>query len=158
MVAIDDRLIELGLQLPEPFAPPPDMAFSFEPVCVSNGYAHVAAHGPMDGAEILVVGAVGEDLTLEQGYEAGRLTALSMLASLRAELDDLSSIVRWLRAVGYVRCAPGFEATTLVFNGFGDLVHELWGEAGRPARSVPGVTSLPFGVPIAVEALVELRD
>lgn len=157
MAAIDDKLTELGLRLPEPFAPPEDMTFSFEPVCMSGGYAHVAAHGPMDGAEILVVGAVGDDLTLEQGYEAGRLTALSMLASLQAALGDLSPVVRWVRAVGYVRCVPGFEATTRVFNGFGDLVVELWGEAGRPARSVPGVTSLPFGVPIAVEALVELR-
>jgi hypothetical protein len=85
-----------------------------------------------------VQGLVGRDLTLEEAYNAARLTALSMLASLKRELGNLDRVTRWIRAVGYVHCEPGFGQNAAVVNGFSDLIVELWGDAGRHARSAPG--------------------
>jgi enamine deaminase RidA (YjgF/YER057c/UK114 family) len=147
---IERRLEELGLVLPEPLAPPGN----FELVIVHNGLAYIAGHGPFDGATALVQGVVGRDLTLEEGYNAARLTALSMLASLKRELGDLDRVARWIRVVGYVYCEPGFAQNAKVVNGFSDLVVELWGEAGRHARSAPGQGPSPLNVPIIVDAIV----
>jgi enamine deaminase RidA (YjgF/YER057c/UK114 family) len=93
---------------------------------------------------------------VEEGAEAARLAALSMLAAFKQTLGDLDRIVGWVRAVGYVNCAAGFPHTFVVVNGFSSLILELWGEAGRHARSAPGVTALPFDIPIVVEAIVEI--
>jgi len=154
--AVEQRLEDLGLRLPKPMAPPPGYAFPFALVRVSGGQAYVSGHGPADGTDYLLQGKVGETLSVEQGYEAARLAALSMLAGLKETLGDLDSITGWLRAVGYVNCTPGFPHTFQVLNGFSDLIVDLWGDAGRHARAAPGVTALPFNVPIVVDATVEL--
>jgi enamine deaminase RidA (YjgF/YER057c/UK114 family) len=156
MGRIDDRLSELGLSLPEPFSAPEGIEFKFDLVRVHDGVAYVSGHGPIDGSRPLMQGKVGADLTVEQGYEAARLTGLSILASLRAELGDLDRVIGWLKALGLVNCAPGFSATPVVINGFSDLVLELWGERGRHARSAIGASELPFDIPVEVEAVVEL--
>jgi len=147
---IDDRLAELGLTLPAPLVPPGN----FELVKVHDGLAYIAGHGPFDGSTPLVQGLVGRDLALEEAYEAARLTALSILASLRRELGDLDRVTHWIRAVGYVHCEPGFAQNAAVVNGFSDLIVELWGEAGRHARSAPGQGPSPLNVPIIVDAIV----
>jgi enamine deaminase RidA (YjgF/YER057c/UK114 family) len=150
MGRIDDRLGELGLTLPAPIVPPGN----YQPVKMHDGLAYIAGHGPFDGASPLVQGLIGGDLTLEEGYEAARLTALSILASLKVELGDLDRVTQWLRAVGYVHCAPGFGQNAAVVNGFSDLIVELWGEAGRHARSAPGQGPSPLNVPVIVDAIV----
>ena len=150
MSAIEHRLEELGLPLPEPLTPPGN----FQLVKVHGGLAYVAGHGPFAGPTPLVTGVVGRDLTLDEGYAAARLTALSMLASLKRELGDLDRIAQWIRAVGYVHCEPGFAQNAKVVNGFSDLIVELWGEAGRHARSAPGQGPSPLNVPIIVDAIV----
>jgi enamine deaminase RidA (YjgF/YER057c/UK114 family) len=146
---IESRLDELGLTLPAPLTPPG----TFQLVKVHNGLAYIAGHGPFDGPTPLVQGLVGRDLTVEEGYEAARLTALSMLASLKAELGDLDRVTEWIRAVGYVHCTPGFAQNATVVNGFSDLIVELWGDAGRHARSAPGQGPAPLNVPIIVDAI-----
>ena len=146
---IDDRLDELGLTLPEPLVPPG----TFQLVKVHGGLAYVAGHGPFDGPTPLVQGLVGGDLSLEEGYRAARLTGLSILASLKRELGDLDRVTAWIRAVGYVQCAQGFGQNAAVVNGFSDLIVELWGEAGRHARSAPGQGPSPLNVPIIVDAI-----
>ena len=156
MGRIDDRLAELGLELPRPFAPPPGMQFPFELVHVSGGLGYVSGHLPADGDEILAVGRVGEQLTVEDGYEAARLTGLSIIAGLKQELGDLDRVTRWVKALGLVQCAPGFDRPPAVINGFTDLIREVWGEAGRHARSAIGAAQLPFDVPVEVEAIVEV--
>lgn len=150
MGAIERRLDELGLPLPEPLTPPGN----FELVKVHDGLAYIAGHGPFAGQTPLVTGVVGRDLTLEEGYDAARLTALSMLASLKRELGELDRVAQWIRAVGYVHCEPGFAQNAKVVNGFSDLIVELWGEAGRHARSAPGQGPSPLNVPIIVDAIV----
>jgi enamine deaminase RidA (YjgF/YER057c/UK114 family) len=149
---IDDRLSELGLALPTPLAVPGN----FQLVKVHNGLAYIAGHGPFDGPTPLVRGLVGRDLTVEQGYEAARLVALSMLASLKAELEDLDRVTQWIRAVAYIHCAPDFGQNATVANGFSDLIVELWGDAGRHARSAPGQGPSPLNVPIIVDAIAAI--
>lgn len=158
MPAIEERLSALGLTLPAVFAAPAGLEIKFALVQVVDGAAYVSGHGPMDGAKPLLQGKVGAELTLEQGYEAARLTALSMLASLKAELGDLDRVRAWGKALGLVNCAPGFNQTPAVINGFSDLVLELWGDAGRHARSAIGAAELPFDIPVEVEATVYLAS
>jgi hypothetical protein len=150
MGRIESRLEELGVTLPEPLVPPG----TFQLVKVHGGLAYVAGHGPFDGAKPLVQGLVGRDLTVDEAYQAARLTGLSMLASLKRELGELDRITEWIRAVGYVHCAPGFGQNATVVNGFSDLIVELWGDAGRHARSAPGQGPSPLNVPIIVDAIV----
>jgi enamine deaminase RidA (YjgF/YER057c/UK114 family) len=159
MGRIADRLAELGLELPKPFAPPPGVEFPFALVQVSGDVGYVSGHLPVDGNELLMTGRVGDGgLSVEEGYEAARLTGLSIFASLEQELGDLDRVTGWAKALGLVQCAPGFDKPPAVINGFTDLVLEVWGpEAGRHARSAIGAAQLPFDVPVEVEAIVELR-
>jgi enamine deaminase RidA (YjgF/YER057c/UK114 family) len=150
---IEKKLEEMGLALPAPLVPPGN----FEPVKVHAGVAYVAGHGPFDGSTVLLQGLVGRDLTVDEGYEAARLTGLAILASLKRELGDLDRVTQWLRAVGYVHCAPGFGQNAGVVNGFSDLIVELWGDAGRHARSAPGQGPSPVNVPIIVDAIVAIE-
>ena len=154
MGRIDERLQELGLLLPAPMDPPGN----FELVTVHGGIAYVAGHTAIDGSTVLVQGTVGGELSLEEGYRAARLTALSILASLKQTLGDLDRVTRWLRAVGYVHSAPGFHDNAKVVNGFSDLIVEVWGDAGRHARSAPGQGPSPLDVPVIVDAFVAVAD
>jgi enamine deaminase RidA (YjgF/YER057c/UK114 family) len=150
MSRIEDELARRGLTIPEPMKPPGN----FELVKVHGGLAYVAGHGPIAGSTPLVEGVIGRDLTLEEGYEAARLTGLSILASLHRVLGDLDRVREWLRAVGYVHCVPGFGQNAGVVNGFSDLIVGLWGDAGRHARSAPGQGPSPLNLPIIIDAIV----
>jgi enamine deaminase RidA (YjgF/YER057c/UK114 family) len=150
MGRIAARLDELGIVLPEPMVPPGN----FRLVNAHEGVAFVAGHAPMNGSTVLVEGIVGQDLTVEEGYEAARLTGLAIVASLQHELGDLDRVVRWLRAVGYVQAAPDFHDNAKVVNGFSDLIVDIWGDSGRHARSAPGQGPSPLNVPIIIDAVV----
>jgi enamine deaminase RidA (YjgF/YER057c/UK114 family) len=154
MGRIEDRLTELGLALPAPMDPPGN----FELVTLHAGIGYVAGHAPIDGVNVLVEGAVGRELTVEEGYRAARLTGLSILASLKHALGDLDRVTRWLRAVGYVQSAPGFHDNAKVVNGFSDLIVEVFADAGRHARSAPGQGPSPLNVPIIVDAFVAVTE
>lgn len=157
MATVADRLSQLGLELPKPFAPPPGVEFPFDLVHVHGGLAYVSGHLPMDGTEVLVTGRVGDELDVDAGYEAARLTGLSILASLERELGDLDRVRSWVKALGMVQCGAGFDKPPAVINGFTDLILEIWGdEAGRHARSAVGMDQLPFNVPVEIEAIVEV--
>jgi hypothetical protein len=152
-MSIEANLKALGLSLPAPLVPPGN----FQLVKLHRGLGYVAGHGPFDGSQLLVEGLIGRDLSVEQGYEAARLTALSILSSLTQELGDLDRVTQWIRAVGYVHCAPEFRQNATVLNGFSDLIVELWGDAGRHARSAPGQGPSPLNVPIIIDALVAVQ-
>jgi len=158
-VTIVESLRARGLALPQPTRPPPGAKLPFAWVRVVGDRVLVSGHGPTnaDGTLAQPLGKVGADLTLEQGYEAARRTALAMLASLERELGDLERIDRWVRAFGMVNSAPGFDRQPAVINGFSDLVLELWGpDRGQHARSAVGMAELPFGIPVEIEAEVLL--
>jgi enamine deaminase RidA (YjgF/YER057c/UK114 family) len=156
MGRIDDRLAELGLELPAPFAAPGGVVFKFELVRVDGSHAYVSGHGPVDGDRTLVSGKVGDAVSVEEAAEAARLTGLGIFASLRQELGDLDRVNGWVKALGLVNAAPGFNKLPAVVNGFSQLVLDVWGDAGKHARSAIGVAELPFDWPVEVEAIVAL--
>jgi enamine deaminase RidA (YjgF/YER057c/UK114 family) len=156
MGVIEDRLGVLGLELPAPLAAPPGVRLPFELVRFHGGLAYVSGHGPFDGDRLLVAGRVGGEVSVEQAYEAARATGLSILASLKQELGDLDRVAGWIKALGFVKCAEGFNVTPAAINGFSDLILTLWGDAGRHARSAIGAGELPFGMPVEVEAVAAL--
>jgi enamine deaminase RidA (YjgF/YER057c/UK114 family) len=157
VATIEERLAELGLELPAPLVAPPGVELPFELVRVSGGHAYISGHVAMDGSEVLFQGKVGADVTVEQAQQAARATGLSMLTALKQELGDLDRVVRWVKALGLVNCAPGFNQTPAVINGFTNLIIDLWGpEAGAHARSAIGVAELPFDAPVEIEAIVEV--
>jgi enamine deaminase RidA (YjgF/YER057c/UK114 family) len=156
---IEQRLKALGLALPEPTRPPPGVVLPFAWVRVRGDRVFVSGHGPTnaDGTFAQPFGKVGREVTPEEGYIAARLTALAILASLARALGDLDRVGAWLRVFGMVNCAPGFDRTPAVINGFSDLILELYGpERGQHARSAVGMAELPFGMPVEIEAEVEL--
>jgi enamine deaminase RidA (YjgF/YER057c/UK114 family) len=157
---IEARLQQLGLVLPEPFTVPPGARLPFAMVRVRGNRAFVSGHGPQnpDGSFAAPLGKLGRELDVEQGYRAARLTALSILASLKRELSDLDRVQAWLRVFGMVASAPGFTQQPAVINGCSDLILELYGpEAGRHARSAVGMAELPFSIPVEIEAELEIE-
>jgi enamine deaminase RidA (YjgF/YER057c/UK114 family) len=155
---IEVKLAELGLVLPPPVQVPRGIRLPFAPVRVVGDRALISGHGPQneDGTSAGPFGRVGAEVTVEEGYAAARLTALSILGSLRRELGDLDRVVAWVRVFGMVRSAPGFDRQPAVVNGFSDLILELYGEAGTHARSAVGMAELPFGLPVEIEAEVRV--
>ena len=156
---VEAKLAELGLVLPEPLKAPPGMRLPFAQVRVRGNRAYIAGHGPQnpDGSIAKPLGKVGTDLSLEEGYQAARLVALAILGSLKRTLGDLDRVTAWLRVFGMVNAAPGFTQMPSVINGFSDLIIELYGaEAGQHARSAVGMAELPVGIPVEIEAEVEI--
>lgn len=157
MGVIDQRLATLGLVLPPPPEAPPGVVFPFQFVRIIGNRALVAGHGPQapDGSDAPPFGKVGRDLTVEQGYHAARLTALSMLGSLHRALGDLDRIAAWGRVFGMVNSAPGFHRQPAVINGCSDLILEVFGPVvGAHSRSAVGMAELPFDIPVEIEAEV----
>ena len=155
---IENRLRELGLDLPEAVQAPNGVRLPFSPVLVRGRRALVSGHGPQnrDGTIAGPLGKVGAEVSEAEAYAAARQTALSILGSLRRELGDLDRVTAWVRVFGMVNSAPGFARQPAVINGFSDLILELYGEAGRHARSAVGMAELPFGLPVEIEAEVEI--
>lgn len=161
MSRIEARLAKLGLTLPPEVKPPSGVVLPFRFVRMLGNRAVVSGHSPQaaDGSVAGPFGKVGRDLTVEQGHEAARLTALSMLGSLQRELGDLDRITNWVRVFGMVNSAPGFHEQPAVINGCSELILQLWGEdAGAHARSAVGMAELPFGIPVEIEAEVEIAQ
>ena len=152
---IEAKLEAMGLSLPDTQATPGGVRLRFSRVRVRGNRAFIAGHGP--GGTALLRGKVGADLTVEQGYEAAKLTGLSMLASLKNTLGDLDRVTAWLRVFGMVNSAPGFVRQPEVINGFTDLILDLYGEdAGAHSRCAVGMAELPAGIPVEIEAEVEI--
>jgi enamine deaminase RidA (YjgF/YER057c/UK114 family) len=152
---VEAKLEELGLALPEPVKPPAGVRLPFSLARVCGNRVYLSGHGPQapDGSLAPPLGKVGAEVSPEQGYEAARLTALSILGTLKRELGDLDRVTSWLRVFGMVNSAPSFTDQPSVINGFSDLILELYGpEAGAHARSAVGMAELPFGIPVEIEA------
>ena len=157
---IEARLEELGLVLPQQLEAPPGLHLPFSWVRVRGDRAYVSGHAAMnpDGSLAGPFGQVGAEISVEQGYEAARLTALAVLGSLKRALGDLDRVTAWLKVFGMVNSAPGFAQQPNVINGFSDLILEVYGpEAGDHARSAVGMAGLPLGLAVEIEAEVEIR-
>jgi enamine deaminase RidA (YjgF/YER057c/UK114 family) len=143
---IAERLKSLGIELPKVFPP----AGNYLGCVVDNDIVYVGGHGPVAGPNI-VLGKVGGDLSLDDGRRAARMTALSILATLDAELGSLDRIERFIKVFGMVNVAPGFDQTPAVIDGCSDLLVEVFGDAGRHTRSAVGLAELPFGIAVEIE-------
>lgn len=160
MTTLNDRLCALGLVLPPPFSPPAGVVLPFQSVRLIGKRAYISGHGPQgpDGAFATPLGKLGRELSVEQGYVAARLTALSILGSLKRALGDLDRISAWGRVFGMVNSASGFNRQPSVINGFSDLILELFGPVvGAHARSAVGLAELPFDIPVEIEAELEFN-
>ena len=159
MSKIELRMKELGLNLPAPLQMPQGVVLPFPWVRIVGNRALISGHGPInqDGSLAKPLGKVGSEVTLDEAYEAARLTGLAILGSLKQELGDLDRIAAWIKVFGMVNSAPGFKKQPAVINGFTDLIINIFGaEIGSHARSAVGLAELPFGIPVEIEGEVEL--
>jgi enamine deaminase RidA (YjgF/YER057c/UK114 family) len=160
MPTIESKLHDLGLVLPGPLILPPGVTLPFPWVRVHGSRAFISGHGPQnaDGSLAGPLGKVGAEVSAEQARVAARLVGLSILASLKRQLGDLDRISAWLRILGMVNSAPGFNRQPDVINGFTDLIIELYGpQRGAHARSAVGMAQLPFDIPVEIEGEVEIQ-
>lgn len=148
------KLKELKIELPAVGKP----IANYVHVVRSGNLLFLAGKGPSDAQGIFITGKVGKDLTIEQGQQAGRLTAINQLAVLKAELGNLNKVKRIVKVLGMVNCEPDFKDHPKVINGFSDLMVEIFGEKGRHARSAVGMCSLPRNMAVEIELIVEITD
>lgn len=148
----EKRLVELGLELP----PPPRPVASYIPLVVSGTLAFASGQIPIADGALMWRGRLGEDLDVRQGAEAARRCALQALAVLREGLGSLDRVRRMVKVTVFVASSPAFTEQPAVANGASDLLVEVFGEAGRHARSAVGTASLPLGAPVEVEVVAEL--
>ena len=155
-MSADARIAELGLVLPDPGTPPPARRNAVR----TGNLLYTSGAGPVerpDGTRLQ--GKLGRDLTVEEGYQAARETALVLLGIIRRELGTLDRVTRVVKVLGMVNVAPGFNKTPEVMNGFSELFYEVFGpEVGPHARSAVGVAELPIDFPVEVEVILEIRD
>jgi enamine deaminase RidA (YjgF/YER057c/UK114 family) len=152
-VGIEEKLKQLGLELPSSAKP---MA-NYVPAVRTGNLVFLSGHGPLE-KDRLVTGKVGSDLTVEQGYQAARLTAIGLLGSLKALIGDLERVRRIVKLLGMVNCDPTFMEQPQVVNGASDLLVEVFGDRGRHARSAVGMNALPVNIAVEIEMIVEVED
>ena len=150
----EDRLKEKGIVLTIPSAP---VANYVNAVRVGN-LLYLAGKGPSKPDGSYVTGKVGKDLTVEQGYEAARLTAIAHLSVLKTELGNLNKVKRIVKVLGMVNCNGDFTDQPKVINGYSDLMVAIFGDKGKHARSAVGMNALPMNIAVEVEVIVEIED
>ena len=151
---VEARLQELGIELPEVGAPVANFVMAVR----TGNLLFLSGNGPLKSDGTWITGKVGADLTIEQGYEAARLTGIQQLAVLKDELGDLNKVKRIVKVLGMVHSDPAFTDQPKVVNGFSDLMVEVFGDKGKHARAAVGMNSLPFGIACEIEMIVEVED
>ena len=151
---IDDRIKELGIELPQPSKP----GANYVPTVRTGDLIFITGQLAQWNGERRFTGKLGRDFGVEEGQQATRLCSLNLVAHLRAALDgDLDRVVRCVRIAGYVNSVPDFVAQSQVINGASDLFVEIFQEAGQHTRMAVGVSALPYDVAVEVEAVFEVR-
>jgi enamine deaminase RidA (YjgF/YER057c/UK114 family) len=149
----ETKLKEKGIVLIPPSNP---VANYVNAVRVGN-LLYLAGKGPSRADNTYITGKVGKDLTIEQGYEAARLTAINHLAVIKNELGSLNKVKRIVKVLGMVNCTEDFKDQPKVINGYSDLMVEIFGDKGKHARSAVGMYALPFNMAVEVEVIVEIE-
>jgi enamine deaminase RidA (YjgF/YER057c/UK114 family) len=152
-VSFEAKLAELGITLP----PPPKPVATYIPAVRAGDLLFLSGTGPFKDGAIVYAGKLGKDLTVEQGYEAARLTLLNALAMVRQELGTLDRVTRVVRLTGHVASAEGFTQQPAVINGASDLLVQIFGEAGRHARLALGAAELPLNMCIELELILQVH-
>lgn len=150
----EQKLKELGLQLPPTSKP----IANYVKYVRTGNLLFLAGHGPTKADGTNITGKVGKDITVEQGYEAARITALSLIATMKDALGgDLSKVKRIVKVNGYVNCLPDFTEQPKVINGCSDLLVAVFGEKGKHARAAMGMVALPNNIAVEIEIVVEVE-
>ena len=152
MSRVEDRLRELGVELPEVVPP----VAAYVPAVRSGEYVFTAGQLPMVGGRLAVTGKVGAEVTAEEAAEQARICALNALAAVKSVIGDLDRIEQVVKVVGFVASAPDFTGQPGVVNGASELLGAALGEAGVHARSAVGVAVLPLDAPVEVEIQVRV--
>ncbi len=151
---VEQRIEDLGITLTEPSAP----VANYVNAVKTGNLVFMAGKGPTKPGGGYVVGKVGRDLSIEEGYEAARYAAVAQLSALRAEIGDLNKVARIVKVLGMVNCDSTFTNQPEVVNGFSDLMVEVFGDRGKHARAAVGMGSLPRNIAVEVEMIVEVVD
>jgi len=149
----EENLSKLGIKLPASSKP---IANYVKWNRVGN-VVYTAGHGPSNADGTPMKGRLGQTMTVEQGYEAARNTGIQLLATLEDAIGDLNKVKRIVKVLGLVNCTADFERQPEVMNGFSDLMVQVFGEKGKHARSAVGTNSLPRGIPVEIEMIVEVE-
>jgi enamine deaminase RidA (YjgF/YER057c/UK114 family) len=152
-MSIDDRIAELGINLPQPAAP----VASYVPAVESGGLLHISGQISFAEDGTLIRGRLGEDMELQEGIAAARRCGVMLLAQMKAALGSLDRVDRVVKLGVFVNSAPTFTDQPKVANGASELMQDVFGEAGRHARSAVGVAALPLGVAVEVDAIVAVK-
>ena len=154
----DEKLASLlatqNLQMP-PAAKPMGV---YKPIVLAGNLAYLSGHGPLQADKTLILGRLGEDMDVEAGYQAAKITGLAMLATLQSALGSLQRVQRLVKLLGLVRCTDAFDAQPKVINGCSELFRDVFGEEnGVAARSAIGTSALPGGIAVEIEAIFEIH-
>ena len=152
MSAVEEKLHEMGLTLPSP----PQPAGNYIPGVRTGNLVFLAGVGPRTTEGQQIIGKVGRDLTVEQAYEAAKRCALGLMTNLKGIIGDLDRVTHVVKVLGMVNAVPEFTEQPKVINGCSDLLVEVFGEKGRHARAAVGMGSLPSGIAVEVEMVVEV--
>ncbi len=152
-MGVEEKLKELGVELPSAATP---MA-NYVPAVRSGNLVFLSGHGPVEKDRI-IRGKVGRDLTVEEGYEAARVTAIGLIGTLKSVVGDLEKVRRIVKLLGMVNCGPDFTEQPQVVNGASDLMVAVFGEKGRHARSAVGMNALPVDIAVEIEMIAEVED
>lgn len=151
-MTVAERLADLDIDIPVPMGP----AGLYVPAVRVGDLVYLSGTGPVRPDGSLVTGKVGRDLDVDEAREAARLTGLQIVGMLAAELGDLDRVVRIVKLLGMVNCAPGFTHTPRVIDGCSELLVTVFGDAGKGARSAVGMAELPFDIAVEIEAVVHV--
>jgi enamine deaminase RidA (YjgF/YER057c/UK114 family) len=152
-ISFEDALTQLGITLPMP----PKPVATYIPAVQAGDLLFLSGMIPLRDGRLLMVGKLGKDLTVEQGYEAAKVAMLNALSVIKQELGTLDQVKQVVRMVGHVASAEGFVQHPAVINGASDLLVKIFGEAGRHARVALGAAELPLNAPIEIEMIVQVR-
>src|SRR5687767_694599 len=153
LMTADQRFEQLGLSLP----PAPRPLGVYKPCLKDGKYLYVSGHGPVRDDKTLIIGSVGKDLNMEEGKLAARQVGLTILSTIKNNLESFDKIKRVIKVFGMVNCIPEFERHPYIINGCSELFAAVWGEEnGIGVRSAVGMGSLPDNIPVEIEAMFEL--
>ena len=148
----EDKLKELGIELPE--APSP--LGSYVPVIRTGNLVFLSGILPFVDGNLLRQGKVGEDITIDDAREDAKRAVMNALAVLRSHIGSLNTVKRCIKITGYIASSPDFTEQPKVLNAASDLLYEIFGEAGRHARTAVGVNVLPLNAPVEIEFIFEV--
>lgn len=154
MASVEQRLQELGIELPQANKP----VANYVSVRKTGNLLYLSGNGPIVEGKVLYDGKLGKELGKEDGYEAARITAINMLSTLKNELGDLDKVEQIVNLIGYVACSDDFYEQPYVINGASDLLFKVFGDSGKHTRAALGTNVLPFNTPVEILMIVQIKE